>query len=155
MSFILAAGGTSNSVNMTAAGTIAAGQPCIVTAAGTAAQVGTTGTGTSYTVVNNLSGPGAGYSVYSQLSGSGLYIAVSAQNVILGTYTNSGPTWGTAYQYSASNVSVMDVFPLSASTFAICYFAPTTSYPTIIVGSVTSGVITCLLYTSPSPRDRG
>lgn len=136
------------SVTMTAAGTIAAGQPCIVTAAGTAAQVGVTAGGTTLTVANGLSGPGTGYSGAVFLDTPKAFVSYgnSRRNFIAGTYGVAGVTWGTPVNWfgGAAIASTRVAFKSlpNSNIFLFFYTDPTTNFPTIVAGSVTGTTIT-------------
>jgi len=142
MSFILQAGGTSNSVNMTAAGTIAAGQPCIVTAAGTAAEVGVTAGGTQLVIQNNLTSPGSTFGGVTYHATPDAYLWVSTTQVRAATYGTVGPIYGTAVSYSAAATSAQIVVFPGTSNFAIVYIDTASTFPTVVIGSVSGSTIT-------------
>lgn len=143
MSFILQTAAGGGTISMTAAGTISAGQPVIATAAGTAAQVGVTATGTTLVTQNNLTSSGLSLRQYS--TAAQCYLAASGSSVRAGTYGVAGISWGTAATIGGTIV-IYNRYPAivltGTSTFIICYSATTTNYPTVVAGTISGTTIT-------------
>lgn len=148
MSFILQAASASGTINMTAAGSISAGQPVIATSAGTAAQVGVTAGGTTLAVVNGLVGPGTGYqgAVFLDTPKAFVSYGNSRRNFIAGTYGVAGVSYGTAVNWftGAAIASLRVAFKSlpNSNIFLFFYTDPTTNFPTVVAGSVTGTTIT-------------
>lgn len=143
MSFILQPAVGGGTISMTAAGTISAGQPVIATAAGTAAQVGVSGAGTSLVVANNLTGPGTSFGSWmAYMAAQTCYVGVNGTQVAASVYGAAGFSTGTPVTYSALSANSTIIVLPGTSTFIIYYRNPTTTYPTVVAGTVNGTTIT-------------
>ena len=137
------------SVTMTAAGTIAAGQPCIVTAAGTAAQVGVTAGGTSLVSSGGLSSSVATPQSCAFDPTNGIFVITTLGNVYAANINSLGNlTYGVVTAYASGSSFGSVCFDSASGNFLIAYTdAGNSGFGTAVVLSVNSATLAITLGT--------